>query len=209
MERTIKIGEQEFKLRSSLLTIITYKNTFGTDLFGDVQKLDVSKKASAENLTTVIQTLFQIIYALHKPFTKKNFEEFLNDLLKPFNKNPKKLFFRVEILPTTIYNYKEMSKLYKEQVALGYSKWLPQVALGKSQSSILATAKFENEVLDLASIFIPPMSSNTMNADSLKKGGNGDKKAASGSDEDKKAGRKEKADDEKSEKTIQNRESMN
>ena len=46
MERTIRIGEQELKLRSSLLTIITYKNTFGTDLFGDVQKLDTSKKAS-------------------------------------------------------------------------------------------------------------------------------------------------------------------
>ena len=45
MERTIKIGEQELKLRSSLLTIITYKNTFGTDLFADVQKLDVSKKS--------------------------------------------------------------------------------------------------------------------------------------------------------------------
>ena len=76
MERTIKIGEQELKLRSSLLTIITYKNTFGTDLFGDVQNLDVSKKASATNLTTVIQTLFQIIYALHKPFTQKSFNEF-------------------------------------------------------------------------------------------------------------------------------------
>lgn len=79
MERTIKIGEQELKLRSSLLTIITYKNTFGTDLFGDVQNLDISKKASATNLTTVIQTLFQIIYALHKPFTQKSFNEFLND----------------------------------------------------------------------------------------------------------------------------------
>lgn len=63
---------------------------------------------------------------------------------------------------------------------------------------ILATATFENEILDLVSIFTPPMSSNTMNADSLKKN----------TGEEKKAGRKEKADDEKSEKTIQNRESM-
>lgn len=130
------------------------------------------------------------------------FEEFLNELLKPFNKNSKKLFFRVEILPTTIYNYKDMAKLYKEHVQLGYSKWLPQVALGKSQSSILATAKFENEILDLANVFIPPMSSNTMNADSLKK-------TTGSGGEEKKAGRKEKEDDQKSEKTIQNRESMN
>lgn len=127
------------------------------------------------------------------------FESFLNDLLKPFNKKTqKKFYFKVSILPTTIYNYKELSKLYKEQVQLGYSKMLPQVALGQSQSMILATATFENEILDLVSIFTPPMSSNTMNADSLKKN-NG---------EEKKAGRKEKADDEKSEKTIQNRESM-
>ena len=127
------------------------------------------------------------------------FENFLNDIVatKPL-KYPKKLYFRVEILPTTIYNYKEMSKLYKEQTQLGFSKWLPQVALGKSQSSILATARFENEMLDLASILIPPMSSNTMSADSLKKNG-----------EEKKAGRKEKDDDQKSEKTIQNKESMN
>lgn len=79
MEKTIKIGEQELTLRSSLLTIITYKNTFGSDLFNDVSKLNVSRKNGVSNPTHVIQTLFQIIYALHKPFTKKNFEEFLND----------------------------------------------------------------------------------------------------------------------------------
>ena len=79
MEKTIKIGEQELTLRSSLLTIITYKNTFGSDLFNDVSKLNVSRKNGISNPTHVIQILFQIIYALHKPFTKKNFEEFLND----------------------------------------------------------------------------------------------------------------------------------
>jgi hypothetical protein len=41
---------------------------------------------------------------------------------------------------------------------------LPQVALGMSQSSIMATAYFENDILDLASVLIPPMSSNTMSA---------------------------------------------
>ena len=75
---------------------------------------------------------------------------------------------------------------------------LTQVALGQSQSSIMATAYFENEVLDLASMLIPPMSSNTMSA----------KTQIDRSGEEKKTGRKEKADDEKSEKTIQNKESM-
>ena len=130
------------------------------------------------------------------------FEAFLNQLIKPYNKNSKKFYFRVSILPNTIYNYKEMAKTYKEQVTLGYSKMLPQVALGQSQSTILATAKFENEILDLVNVFVPPMSSNTMNADALKqKGSKPDK-------EEKSAGREEKPDDEKSEKTIANKESM-
>lgn len=118
------------------------------------------------------------------------FEGFLNDILKPFNKNPKKFYYRIQILPTTIYNYKEMAKLYKEGMQLGYSKMLSQIALGQSQSSILANAYFENDILDLVHVFIPPMSSNTMNAEMLSS--------------DKQVGRKEKPDDEKSEKTIKN-----
>jgi len=44
---------------------------------------------------------------------------------------------------------------------------LPQIALGQSQSAILNTAYFENDVLDLVNVFIPPMMSSTMNADIL------------------------------------------
>ena len=132
----------------------------------------------------------------------QQFQDFLNIIIRPLNKKNKKWQLKATILPTTIYNYKDMAKLYKEQVQLGYSKMYPQVALGHSQSSILATAKFENEILELVNIFTPPMSSNTMNADSLKK--NQENKKG----EEKKAGRTEKPDDEKSEKTIKNRESM-
>jgi hypothetical protein len=144
------------------------------------------------------------------------FESFLNYLLTPFNKNPKKLFYRAQILTTTIYNYKEMAKLYKEQTQLGYSKMLPQIALGQSQSSILANAYFENDLLDLVNVFIPPLTSNTMNADALNKNGGNNKDGGNASSkapkaqpgEEKKAGRKEKDNDQKSEKTIANRESM-
>ena len=138
------------------------------------------------------------------------FEQFLNELLEPYNKSKKKVIYRVQILTTTIYNYKELAKLYKEQTQLGYSKFLPQIALGQSQSSILANAFFENDVLDLVNVFIPPLMSSTMNGDVLNRvkndqaGGNktpGDTKEG--------AGRKELDDDKKSEKTIANRESMN
>lgn len=138
------------------------------------------------------------------------FEKFLNDCLDyNFNKNPKKLKFRVNMLTTTIYNFKELAKLYKEQATLGYSKMLPQIALGQSQSSILATAHFENEVLQLAEIMIPLQSSNTMSGDPKAraqetKAPTKEAKPAS----DNKGGRPEKEDAQKSEKTIQNKESM-
>ena len=112
-----------------------------------------------------------------------------------------------------------MAKLYKEQTQLGYSKMLPQIALGQSQSSVLANAYFENDVLDLVNVFIPPLMSSTMNVEALKGGNqNADNKTANKSKipaaqkapgEKGEAGRKEKPDDEKSAKTIANRESMN
>ena len=131
------------------------------------------------------------------------FKDFLNRIIKPFNKTPKKMFIRAEMLPTTIYNYKEMAKLYKEHTQLGYSKMLPQIALGQSQSSILATAHFENEVLDLINVFIPPITSNTMNGDMLKKDDPNSKNPNS-----KEAGRptKESQGESVTEKTIQNQE---
>jgi hypothetical protein len=142
------------------------------------------------------------------------FEQYLNELLAPVNKNKKKVEYRVQLLTTTIYNYKELSKLYKEQTQLGFSKMLPQIALGQSQSSILANATFENDILDLVSLFIPPMSSNTMNADALqthnqtRKGGGDQKQEEQPKVEEKKPGRKELDADQKSDKTIANQESM-
>jgi hypothetical protein len=98
-----------------------------------------------------------------------------------------------------------MAKLYKEQTQLGYSKMLPQIALGQSQSSILANAYFENDILDLVNVFIPPLMSSTMNADMLNRKSNSNN-SSNGNGE---VGRNEKEDSEKSDKTIANRESMN
>jgi len=134
------------------------------------------------------------------------FEMFLNDVISKFNTNPKKLEYKVQILTTTIYNYKELAKLYKEQTQLGYSKILPQLALGQSQSSILANAFFENDVLDLVNVFIPPLMSSTMNTTILDRKKGGDAATQPGDSEG--AGRKEKPDDEKSEKTLKNLESQ-
>lgn len=143
----------------------------------------------------------------HLLLSFENFFEFLID--RTFNKNPKKLAFKFNMLTTTIYNFKELAKLYKEQATLGYSKMLPQIALGQSQSSILATAYFENEILKLSEVMQPlQMSSTQSGAPGGSENKNGSaNKAASGTGGQ--TGRAEKPDDQKATKTIQNKESMN
>ena len=87
---------------------------------------------------------------------------------------------------------------------MGYTKMLPPVALGQTQSSVIANAFFENDILDLVRVFVPPLTSNTMNAEALQqrsavnRGGNNQSEGSG-------AGRPEKQDNEKSEKTILNK----
>ena len=121
------------------------------------------------------------------------YENWLNYIIdKEYNKNPKKYYFKISMPRLSIYNFKDMAKLYKEQATLGYSKMLPAIAMGQSQSSILATAYFENEVLDLSTLMQPLQMSSTQSDGSKGKGSEGE------------AGRPEKEDSEKSEKTIAN-----
>lgn len=144
----------------------------------------------------------------------QQFESFLNRLLEVFNRNPKKCYYKAQILTTTIYNYKDMAKLYKEQTQMGYSKMLPQIALGQSQSSILANAYWQNNILDLVSVFVPPLQSSVMNADALAARKNGSQTSQQSEnttqniDSDQSAGRPEKDDTQKSDKTIANRQAM-
>ena len=142
------------------------------------------------------------------------FEVFFDRIAQSKSANHKKYNFRLYMLETTQYNYKELAKMYKEQVQLGYSKMLPQIAMGHSQSSILNTAYFENEVMNLSELMIPPLMSSTLSMQDLK-GGSGSN-GSSGSQKPSgssgsgvaKTGRPEKPNDQKSEKTIKNKESM-
>ena len=130
------------------------------------------------------------------------FEEFAEGLLKVFNKNPKRLKYQVQMLPTTIYNYKDLSKLYKEQTQIGFSKLLPQIALGESPSTVLATAIFENQMMKLDEIFTPPQMSSTISKVQQSGGTNKGNTSAEGQ-----GGRPALPQDEKSDKTIANEES--
>jgi hypothetical protein len=80
---------------------------------------------------------------------------------------------------------------------------LAQIALGHSQSFILNTAYFENKVLKLNDIMIPPLSSATMSSNAaLGKNDSSNTKKTQSQVDSKETGRPEKPDDQKSEKTI-------
>ena len=126
------------------------------------------------------------------------YQDFLDAAIKTIQTGKKNLF-KVYMLNTTTNNYLELSNKYKEQVQIGYSKMLPQIALGHSQNAIIATAILENQVLNLSDIMIPPMMSSTMS-------GSVEKEAAT--TEESSPGRPALDDSEKSDKTIANNESM-
>ena len=147
------------------------------------------------------------------------FGTFFDKVTKALSKNKKKYSFRLYMLETTQYNYKELAKMYKEQEQLGKSKMLSQIALGHSQSSILHTAYFENDILHLSELMIPPLMSSTLNAEAIL--GKSDQNKNSNSQNSskgtssstqkistKEAGRPEKEEGQKSDKTIANKESM-
>ena len=216
------------------------KRAVGVDVlttFADIESIDMSDKnttATQDDLAKVERAVYNAFgvsqnmfntdgnMALEKSVLSDEgitrtlllqFEVFFDRIVQHWSSNKKKYNFRLYMLETTQYNYKELAKIYKEQVQLGgCSKLLPQIALGHSQSSILNTVYFENEVMHLSELMIPPLMSSTMNMEDLK--GNSNKSNTStsasktGTSPKGEAGRPEKPDDQKSEKTIKNKESM-
>lgn len=215
------------------------KRAIGVDIlttFTDVESIDLSDRNTAttvDDLAKVERALFNTIGSSTNIFNTDgnlsleksilNDEATTRDLLLQFeiffdriarNKNPnkKKYNFKLYFLETTQYNYKELAKLYKEQVQIGYSKMLPQIAMGHSQSAIINSAYFENEVLNLSAIMIPPLMSSTMSGEDIlgKKENSSSSKSQKIIDtSDKTGGREELPDDQKSDKTLKNKESMN
>ena len=171
------------------------KRAVGVDVlttFADIDSIDMSDKnttATQDDLSKVERGVFNALGVSQNLFNTDGnlalansilndegsvrslllqFEIFFDRITQRLGSVRKKYNFRLYMLETTQYNYKELSKMYKEQVQLGYSKMLPQIALGHSQSSILNTAYFENEILHLSEIMIPPLMSSTMNMEDLK-----------------------------------------
>lgn len=135
------------------------------------------------------------------------FEQFLNNYIEwKFSK--KELKFRLKMLTTTIFNYQTMSDKYKDLTKIGFSRFLPMVALGHTQKEVTSMAKLEQQIMELDNWMLPPFSSNTMSSDTwsdikeLQQQGGIQKADSTG-------GRPETPDEQKSEKTIANKESSN
>lgn len=72
--------EGEFYTPPSLFTIIDYRNVFSTELFSDIKKLEKANLKKEDDISKVIDTIFRIIYVLHRPFSKTSYNDFLMSL---------------------------------------------------------------------------------------------------------------------------------
>ena len=120
------------------------------------------------------------------------------------------LTFDFEILPTTVFNRKELQSAYFSGAQYGYSKMFAGVAMGIKQMDQLSLMNFENEFLDMSSKMIPLQSSYTTSGTAVASEGkneNTTQKATVSTevkDINNKGGRPELPDEEKSEKTQAN-----
>lgn len=212
--------------------VMMLRRAIGVDVLSTVADIEVAdmsdrnSRTTADDLAKVERTVYNNSGTTQNIFNSEgniatqnsilNDESHMRDLLlslqslfgrivSKFDKKGKYTFM-FNFLETTQFNYQALSKLYKEQESIGHSKMLSQIALGHSQSMILGTIHFENDVLKLAESMVPPMSSNNISKNTNIVGG--DRIKTSNSGESAAAGRPEKSDNEKSDKTIANRQSM-
>ena len=209
-------------------------NAIGVDVlttFADIKDIDVSKAASLTNdnsLDNAEKTVYNALGVSKNIFNSDGnlalsnsiladegtlkdliyqFQALFNNIAMNRSSNKKKWIFKFYMLMTTQYNYQTLSKLYKEQTQIGFSKMLPQIALGQSQSFILNTAFFESEILHLSEIMIPPLMSSTMSIEDLQNLDNS-KKQNQNKTQESSGGRPPKEENELSDKTLQNKESQ-
>lgn len=151
------------------------RNLFNTDGNLSLEKSILDDESTMRNLILQFDLFFD------KIITKKS--------------SNKKFNFRFSMLETTQYNYRDLSRYYKELTANGQSKFMPMVSLGHSQSSVLNLAYFENEILNLPQLMIPPLMSSTMNGEDILGTKKQTEQLNSQNTSEGKAGRPEKPDD--------------
>lgn len=213
------------------------QNTVGVDVlttFTDVEDIDLSdsSEAASEAVETAADAVYRSMGVTENLFntdgnlsTEKSvlvdeatvrtlilqFEIFFDRVIRR-KYNTANWKFRFYMLETTQFNYQTISDKYKAQSQIGHSKLLSQIALGHSMSSILNMAYFENNVLHLSELMIPPLQSSVMSAEVIQALGKGNQTTENSSQdntgEESQVGRPEKAESEKSDKTLANLESQ-
>ena len=118
--------------------------------------------------------------------------------------------FDFTILPTTVFNQKEIQSQYFQAAQYGYSKMYAGVAVGIKQINQLSLMAFENDFLKMSEKMIPLQSSYTTSGKDVaeesknKNSGENTGKISSGGDLNNSGGRPSLDDKEKSEKTQAN-----
>lgn len=142
---------------------------------------------NADNAGSLAKSLildFTLVYKF-----LNNFNEFLKIKINSvFGINDYTIFMP----PVTFFNQEEKAATYFKQSDKGYSKFLPAICLGQRQSYILSSALFESQCLQMQSLMVPNASANTMSSSQNTENLSGNTKK----------------EEERSEKTELNRESL-
>jgi hypothetical protein len=137
-------------------------------------------------------------------YLANNFSIWLKNLINSIYAD-KHITFGVEILPIGQYNAKDYQTQALNAAQYGYSFMIPSLAMGLEQNQLLDLKRVETEVLKMAEVLIPLQSSHTSS------GKEGSSKSSSklteAEQEQKEKEGNQKPEEERSEKTIQNRES--
>ena len=127
----------------------------------------------------------------------------------------KDLKFDFEIIPTTVFNRADLQQTYFRGAQYGYSKMFAGVAMGIKQRDQLSLMNFENDFLEMSTKMVPLQSSYTTSGNVIASEEKNNKKSEenvkiSGDVKDltDTGGRPELPDEQKSEKTQANIESM-
>lgn len=136
-------------------------------------------------------------FALIRPFINK-VAKFLTAMVNDLY-GSSTLTYKYIILPITAYNTKEYVEDTLKLANGGYSHILPTLAVGLSQRDILDLKDLENHLLKMDKYLIPLKSAFTQSSKATEEANKEDKKEAGG---------QEVPEEEKSEKTLQNQESL-
>ena len=184
-------------------TVDNVRNDLGAITHLVYNEAGVSKQLfdndSAISIQYSVQNDLSLVLALLKPV-----QRWLSYIVNyKFGKNSE-YFYKINLLPISHYNRKEMSDLYLKGAQYGYSKFYAGAALGIKQSDLIALTMVENEFLDLDARMIPLQSSHTTANSVTASRASGNTETTSADE----GGRPALELDETSEKTVENKESM-